>query len=82
VVARLSAWGSWTVRAARVAPGPSEDQVRTVRVFGCPSGRSVAINGPSTRGQRTVRPVTAGRPPQGCGLSARVFAGQLSPLLL
>jgi hypothetical protein len=52
------------VPAARVARGPPEDQVQTVRVFGCSSGRSVAINGLSARGQRTVCPVTANRPPR------------------
>jgi hypothetical protein len=56
VVAGLSAWGSRTLRAARVAHGPSENQVRTVRVSGCSSGRYVAINGPSG-------PCVADRPP-------------------
>jgi hypothetical protein len=46
----LSTWGSWTVRAAPVARGPSEDQVQIVRVLGCESGRSVAINRLSARG--------------------------------
>jgi hypothetical protein len=50
VVAGLSAWGSRTIRAARVARGPSEDHVQTIRMFGCSSGRSVAINEPSARG--------------------------------
>jgi hypothetical protein len=50
VVAGLSAWGSRTVRAARVARGSSKDQVRTVRMLGCLSGHSIAINGPSAHG--------------------------------
>jgi hypothetical protein len=40
----------WTVRATRVSCGPSEDQVRIVRVVGGSSGHSVAFNGPSARG--------------------------------
>jgi hypothetical protein len=50
VRAGLSAWSSRTVRAAPVARGLSEDPVRTVRVSGCASGGSVAINGLSARG--------------------------------
>jgi hypothetical protein len=50
VQAGLSSWGSWTVHVAPVARGPSEDQVRTVRVLGRASGGSVVINVLSARG--------------------------------
>jgi hypothetical protein len=50
VRAGSSAQRSQTVRAARVARGPSEDQVWTMRAVGCLSRRFVAINRPSTRG--------------------------------
>jgi hypothetical protein len=50
VFGRPSAWTSRTVRATPVAHGPSVDEVRTVRVLECSSGRSVDINGPSARG--------------------------------
>jgi proline racemase len=82
VRAGLSSWRLRTVRAAQVARGPFEDQVRTIHVSVCLFGRFVVINGLSARGLQTVRPVSADRPPQGHGPSARAFVGQLSPLLL
>jgi hypothetical protein len=79
---RPSAWTSRTVRAARVAHGPSEDKARTVRSSRCASGGSVVFFGLSARGSRTVRPVPVDRPPQPRGPSAWAFAELLSPLLL
>jgi hypothetical protein len=38
-----SAWTSRTVRAARVACGPSEDVVQTVRVWRCRLGCSASV---------------------------------------
>jgi hypothetical protein len=45
-----SAWTSRAVRMAPVSCGLSVDEVRTVRVLECASGRSVATNGSSARG--------------------------------
>jgi hypothetical protein len=67
---------------APVFHGPSKDQVQTVHMLGCTSGRSVEINRPSALGLRTVRPVSMNCPPQARGPSAWHCAGLLSPLLL
>jgi hypothetical protein len=50
-----SARRSQTVRVAQVALGQSPGRVRTIRISECASGGSVAFNGLSTRGSRTVR---------------------------
>jgi hypothetical protein len=82
VRAGLSAWDLRTVRAAPVARGPSEDQVRTVRYSRCATRGSAFFFGLSVHDSRTVRPYHADCPFGHHRPSAWCLAELLSPLLL
>jgi hypothetical protein len=73
-----SAWGGWTVFAARTIRGACPD----IRYSRCATGGSVFVFGPSVPDPQTVRPYHANRPPGHRGLSAWCLAELLSSLLL